>query len=56
MTAMLIYTEHAGREKHKGHSGKVYLSNTAASVCLPYLMPEELEAKEKKFLLDNPDW
>jgi hypothetical protein len=26
-------------------------------ICMPaHLMPEELEAKEKKFLLDNPDW
>ena len=26
-------------------------------ICMPaYLMPEELEAKEKKFFQDNPDW
>jgi hypothetical protein len=26
-------------------------------ICMPaHLIPEELEAKEKKFLLDNPDW
>ncbi|MDD1695590.1 MAG: hypothetical protein LUQ54_01700 [Methanoregula sp.] len=26
-------------------------------ICMPSdLMPEELESKEKKFLLDNPDW
>jgi len=26
-------------------------------ICMPaYLMPEELEAKERKFLLDNPEW
>ena len=26
-------------------------------ICMPaHLMPEELEAKEKKFLQENPDW
>lgn len=26
-------------------------------ICMPaHLSPEELEAKEKKFLEDNPDW
>jgi hypothetical protein len=26
-------------------------------ICMPaHLMPEELEAKEKKFFQDNPDW
>ena len=26
-------------------------------ICMPaHLIPEELEAKEKNFFLDNPDW
>ena len=56
MTAMLMFTELADPEERQG-SFKEGTFIEHRCICMPaHLMPEELEAKENKFLRDNPDW
>ena len=56
MTAMLMFTGHASRDKTEGSFAKGVFKERRF-ICMPaHLIPEELEAKEKKFFQDNPDW
>ncbi len=50
MTAMLMFMEHAGLERTQGSFREgVFIEHRC--ICMPaHLIPEELEAKEKKFL------
>jgi hypothetical protein len=55
MTATIRSTVHANRASSRVVSREEYFEHRC--ICMPALMSvEELEAKEKKFLRENPEW
>ena len=55
MTAMLRFTGNADPERYWDYFERDYIEHQC--ICMPsHISPDDLKAKEKKFLQNNPDW